>query len=189
MKAPPEGVDESALSATVAARWRIDVESISYEAVGGGSHHWLLRTAEAGYRFLTVDDLGTKPWLGASHDAAFSGLELAFGTARLLRASGLEFVVAPIPTSDGAMLVRLGERFSAALFPYVAGHAGTFGEPFSRRDHHDLCTLWARLHMATELVRDRAPRRSLAVPGRSALDDALGSDRGAPWSGGPYSER
>ncbi|TMG23480.1 MAG: hypothetical protein E6H97_11910 [Chloroflexi bacterium] len=41
VKAPPEGLDEAALSIAVADRWRIDVESMSYEAVGGGSHHWL----------------------------------------------------------------------------------------------------------------------------------------------------
>src|SRR5712691_916410 len=49
VKAPPEGFDETALTIAVADRWRVDVESISYEAVGGGSHHWLLRTANAGY--------------------------------------------------------------------------------------------------------------------------------------------
>ena len=189
VKSPPDGVDESALRATIATQWGIEVESVSYEAVGGGSHHWLVRTPDTGYRFLTVDDLSTKPWLGTGHDAAFSGLDLAYGTARLLRDSGLDFVVAPIPAADGAMLVRLDERFSAALFPYIAGRAGTFGEPFTRRDHHDLCVLWARLHMSTELVRDRAPQRSLDVPGRPALDEALGSDRGGPWTGGPYSER
>src|SRR5207247_5273704 len=120
VKAPPEGLDEAALSIAVADRWRIDVESMSYEAVGGGSHHWFLRSAGAGYRFLTVDDLGAKPWLGADHDSAFAGMEAAFGTARMLRASGLDFVVAPIPAADGAVVTRLDGRFSAALFPYVA---------------------------------------------------------------------
>src|SRR5712691_5416671 len=31
VKAPPQGLDEAALSLVVADRWRIDVESISYE--------------------------------------------------------------------------------------------------------------------------------------------------------------
>ena len=188
VKAPPEGFDEAALSIAVADRWRIDVESISYEAVGGGSHHWLLRTVEAGYRFLTVDDLTTKPWLGADHDSTFAGLEGAFRTARLLRASGLDFVVAPLPAADGAVATRLDGRFSAALFPYIAGRAGTFGEVFSRRDRQDLCALWAMLHQATPIVREVAPRRSLGVPGRSTLDDAL-TNLQRPWTGGPFSER
>jgi len=188
VKAPPEGFDEAALSVAVADRWRIDVESISYEAVGGGSHHWLLCTVDADYRFLTVDDLGTKPWLGADHDSTFLGLEAAFKTARLLRASGLDFVVAPIPAADGALVTRLDGRFSAALFPYVAGRAGTFGEEFSRRDRQDLLALWAKLHKATTLVREVARRRSLEVPGRSDLEDALANLQ-RPWTGGPYSER
>lgn len=188
MKAPPDGFDEAALSNAVADRWRIDVESISYEAVGGGSHHWLLRTADAGYRFLTVDDLGTKPWLGADHDSTYAGLEAAFRTALRLRVSGLDFVVAPIPAADGAVVMRLDGRFSATLFPYIAGRSGTFGEQFSRRDRQDLLALWAKLHLATPVVRDGAPRRSLEVPGRSDLEDAL-SDLDGTWNGGPHSER
>jgi spectinomycin phosphotransferase len=188
VKAPPEGFDEAALSVAVADRWRIDVESISYEAVGGGSHHWLLRTVDADYRFLTVDDLGTKPWLGADPDSTFAGLDAAFKTARLLRAAGLDFVVAPIPAADGAVATRLDRRFSASLFPYISGRAGTFGEEFSRRDRQDLLALWAKLHQATPLVREAARRRSLDVPGRSDLEDAL-TNLQRPWTGGPYSER
>ena len=164
------------------------MESISYEAAGGGSHHWLLRAVDAGYSFLTVDDLGTKPWLGADHDSTFAGLEAAFRTALRLRVSGLDFVVAPIPTADGAVVARLDGRFSAALFPYIAGRAGTFGDEFSRRDRQDLCGLWAKLHQATPVVRDGAPRRSLDVPGRSDLEVAL-RNLHRPWTGGPYSER
>lgn len=187
VKAPAAGLDETALSALVADRWRLEVESISYEPVGGGSHHWLLRAADAGYRFLTVDDLGTKPWLGADHDSVFAGLGVAFATARRLRDSGLDFVVAPIPAADGAMVTRVDERFSAAVFPYIEGRPGTFGEAFSRRDRRDLCDMWARLHLATTPVRDEAPRRSLDLPGRADLDGALEEIDGQ-WSGGPYSE-
>ncbi len=187
VKAPPQGFDEAALSSVVADRWRIDVESISYEAVGGGSHHWLLRTVDAGYRFLTVDDLGAKPWLGADRDSTLAGLEAAFKTARLLRASGLDFVVAPLPAADGSLVTRLDGTYGAALFPYIGGVAGTFGEEFSRRDRQDLLALWAKLHQATPVVREGAPRRSLEVPGRSDLGDALRNLQ-RPWTGGPYSE-
>ncbi len=187
VKAPPQGFDETALSLVVADRWHIDVESISYEAVGGGSHHWLLRTVDAGYRFLTVDDLGTKPWLGADRDSTFAGLEAAFKTTRLLRGSGLDFVVAPLPAADGSLVTRLDGRYGAALFPYIAGIAGTFGEKFSRRDRQDLLALWAKLHQATPVVREGAPRRSLDVPVRTDLEDALRNLHG-PWTGGPYSE-
>ena len=179
VKAPPEGLDEARLAAAVSAQWGFDVDSISYMAVGGGSHHWLLRTAEAGYRFLTADDLNTKPWLGDDPDSTFAGLGAAFRTARLLRDSGLDFVVAPIPAGSGDLLVRIDQRFSASVFPYIVGRTGTFGEAFGTRDRHDLLAMWARLHQATA----QAPHRSLDVPGRAALDD------GGAWSGGPYSER
>lgn len=183
MRSPPEGFDESALANAIVRHWKIDVDSLSYEAVGGGSHHWLLRSAESGYRFVTVDDLGTKPWLGSDDDTAFAGLGAAYATARRLHDSGLEFVVAPIATSSGSMTERLDEGFSVALFPYIAGRPGTFGEPFGARDTSELCRLWARLHQ----VRDSAPKRSLEVPGRSNLESALAS-LGQIWSGGPYSE-
>jgi len=188
VRAPPQDLDETALGFAVGERWRIDVESLSYEAVGGGSHHWLLRTADSGYRFLTVDDLGTKQWLGGDNDSAFAGLEAALRTASRLHTSGLDFVVAPIPAADGAVVMRFAGRYSAALFPYVAGRAGLFGEKFGQRDRQDLCTLWAQLHLATVVVRDGAPRRSLDVPGRADLHDALTKLDGA-WAGGPYSER
>lgn len=179
VKAPPEDLDEAGLAAAISAQWGFDVDSISYMAVGGGSHHWLLRTAEAGYRFLTVDDLNTKPWLGVDPDSTFAGLGAAFTTARLLRDSGLDFVVAPIPASGGDLVARVDQRFGASLFPYISGRAGTFGEPFGARDRNDLLAMWARLHQATA----DAPHRSLDVPGRTALED------GGTWSGGPYSER
>jgi spectinomycin phosphotransferase len=83
---------------------------------------------------------------------------------------------------------RLDRRFSASLFPYISGRAGTFGEEFSRRDRQDLLALWAKLHQATPLVREAARRRSLDVPGRSDLEDAL-TNLQRPWTGGPYSER
>src|SRR5207302_1270097 len=94
---------------------------------------------------------------------------------------------APTPDADGAVVTRIDARFSAALFPYVAGRTGIFGEEFGRRDRLDLCELWAKLHNATAVVRDMAPRRSLDVPGRADLDDAMtGVD--SPWNGGPHSE-
>jgi spectinomycin phosphotransferase len=187
VRARPEGVHEDVLAEVIADRWGIEVDSLSYEALGGGSHHWLLRSDSAGYRFLTVDDLGTKPWLGSDHEAVFAGLEAAYGTARRLRDSGLDFVVAPIRAADGSVVTRFDDRHSVALFPYIAGRAGTFGEAFSLRDRNDLGELWARLHLATAVVRDSAPHRSLEVPGRAKLEDALAKLDGQ-WSGGPYSE-
>src|SRR5207245_9253393 len=99
--APPEVLETSALIDLLADGWGFDAEAVQYSAVGGGSYHWVVEDLDGRRAFVTADDLDRKPWLGDARESVFNGLEGAFATAVALRAAGLDFVVAPIPTRRG----------------------------------------------------------------------------------------
>ena len=184
--APPEELETSALIAVLADDWGSDVEAVDYAAVGGGSYHWLVKDLEGTRSFVTADDLDQKPWLGKTRESAFDGLRRAFDTAVALRDSGVGFVVAPIPTSQGETVRRIGPRHTIALFPFVDGEPGTFGT-YETAERAALLAMLADLHEATPLAASVARRIDLALPGREKLEAALEAMNQA-WSGGPLSE-
>ena len=73
MNALPDGLETSSLIAPLAG-WSFGVETIRYEAVGFGSYHWVATDREGTRVFVTLDDLGRKPWLGDTPASAFVGL-------------------------------------------------------------------------------------------------------------------
>jgi spectinomycin phosphotransferase len=183
----PEEFETSALIGCLADGWGFDVATIDYAPVGFGSYHWVA-TDFAGTRgFVTVDDLEQKPWLGDTRETVFDGLTRAFGTAVALRDAGLGFVVAPILTSDGEALRRIGARHTVALFPFVEGRAGQFGEYGTAEERAAVVTMFAQLHQATSAVESIARRIDLQLPGRGYLASGL-QEVNQPWSGGPFSE-
>jgi len=171
----------------LAAGWGFDAETAEYVAVGGGSYHWVVTDRTGTRRFVTGDDLETKPWLGDTRDSVFDGLRRAFDTAGALRDAGLPFVVAPIPTNRGETVQRIASRYTVALFPFVAGRAGTYGE-YDAGTRAAVVSMLAELHRATPAVASVAHRIELGLPGRSRLEAALAA-LDEPWSGGPFSER
>jgi len=187
VKALPEGFDTRALIGSLADGWGFQVETIDYAPVGFGSYHWIATDARGTRRFVTVDDLERKPWLGDTRESAFDGLTRAFRTAAVLRDAGLTFVVAPILTSDGEPLRRLGERHTIALFPFVEGRAGRFGEYGIAEERTAVVTMFARLHRATSAVDSVARRIDLRLAGRGYLESGLRAVN-QTWSGGPFSE-
>jgi spectinomycin phosphotransferase len=187
MRALPAGLTERDL-VPAAAAWGLAVRRLRYVPEGGGSYHWAAETAAGGRYFLTADDLATKPWLGQEPEAAFRGLRAAFGTALgLHRRAGLPFVVPPLPTLDGETAVRIGPRYSLAVFPFVDGEPGHWGQALDRPGADRLAALLAELHLATQAVAAGAPRHDAGLPGRAVLAAALaGLDQ--PWHGGPFAE-
>jgi aminoglycoside phosphotransferase (APT) family kinase protein len=184
---PPAELETRALIRHLADGWGFDAETAEYAAVGGGSYHWVVTDRTGTRRFVTGDDLETKPWLGGTRDSVFDGLRRAFDTAAALRDAGLPFVVGPIPTSSGETVVRIGSRYTVALFPFVAGHAGTYGA-YDDATRAAVVSILAELHRATSAVATVARRIELDLPGRSRLEVALAA-LDEPWSGGPFSER
>jgi spectinomycin phosphotransferase len=184
--APPEEFETSRLIDVLADGWGFDVEAVHYAAVGGGGYHWVVEDVAGKRGFVTADDLNKKPWLGDTHESAFDGLGRAFATAVSLYDGGLDFVVAPILTTRGETVRRVGPRHTIALFPFVDGQAGTFGH-YETAERTALLTMLAELHQATPAVGSVASRVDLDLPGRCRLEAAL-RDLSQTWSGGPLSE-
>jgi spectinomycin phosphotransferase len=187
VKALPEEFDESALIYSLAAGWGFEVEVAEYADVGFGSYHWVVTAADGTRGFVTVDDLDRKPWLGVARESVFDGLRRAFDTAAALREGGLGFVVAPIVTSQGETVRRIGSRHTVALFPFVDGQAGRYGHYDTADERAAVIRMLAELHDATPAVGEAARSAGLDLPGRSDLDSAL-QDVNQSWSGGPFSE-
>ena len=186
MRARPEDVETSALLGVLADGWGFDVGSADYAPVGFGSYHWVVSDLEGTRAFVTVDDLDLKPWLGDTRESAFAGLRRAFDTAAALRDGGLGFVVAPIPTSRGEVVLRLGPRHTIALFPFVDGQAGRYGH-FDTAERSAVVTMLAELHPATPEVASVALSTGLDLPGRRHIEAGL-QELDQTWLGGPFSE-
>jgi spectinomycin phosphotransferase len=185
---PPAEIEQRDLARSLAALWGLEVVRLRYLPKGFGSYHWRAEAQDGRHSFLTVDDLETKPWLGAEADSTFHGLQAAYGTALALHAHGrLDFVVPPVPSIDGRVTVRLNPRHSLTVFEFVEGQPGQWGEPMSAGDRHRLVDTLATLHRSAPSMPSDAPRRELVLPGRADLEAAL-QDLGRPWEGGPLSE-
>jgi spectinomycin phosphotransferase len=181
------GVEQRELIVALADGWRIDAVTADYAAVGGGSYHWVVRAGEGKRCFVTVDDLDRKGWLGETRTAAFQRLRIAMDTALLLRSQGaLEFVVAPIPALDGETLRPLGSKYALAVFPFLSGRGGHFGDDLSGQERAELVDMLAALHRSTSAAVG-APWCQFRLPRRDALDAAL-SELDHPWPGGPFAE-
>lgn len=186
MRAKPPQVDEVELQTVISSEWNFEADSLSYAPVGAGSHHWVAADASGARRFVTVDDLDLKPWLGADADSAFAGLKNAYEIAATLRDHGLDFVLAPTPTIRGDALIRLNERFTVALLRFVDGWSRDFDDTLQGEERDGALEMWARLHGATELVRSRASERGFGVTARTDLEAAL-SETDRRWAVGPLS--
>lgn len=188
VKSPPDDFDDSRLLPSLAEGWGIESGSAEYLTVGFGGYHWLV-TDTAGQRlFVTVDDLRQKEWLGSTPEAALHGLRMAFDTALSLRVEGgLDFVIAPLPTMRGETVRRIGMHHTVAVFPFVTGRPGHFGDDSTAAERAEVAGMLAALHRPASA----APRSAMHWrPGIIARDDLEGAlaDVNRPWRGGPFSE-
>ena len=179
MRERPADVRDSDVAAALARHWALTVQDMSYLPVGFGGYHWLA-VDQAGSRwFVTVSDLAAS-WV--------PDLPAAMQTAAWLATeAGLEFVVAPVPTSAGQVVGTLDSPHALTLFPYLDAAPSRFEDPVDDGDRAAIIDMLAGLHTAIP--------RGIQVPGqplqllaaRQAIDQALAS-LGAPWNGGPYAE-
>ncbi len=189
MRTPPDGITDRSVVAELATGWGIAADAIEYLPVGFGSHHWRADGADGDRWFVTADDLDTKVWSAReSRAAAWDRLRASLGTARALHEGGLEFVVAPVPDRDGAVVRRVDDRFTMALYPHVAGQVHDWGGYSSLADRLAVLDRVMAVHDAREEVRDLAPIDDFALQERDELERAL-DDVTRPWDGGPYAER
>ena len=185
MREKPEGFDERDLVDALRDGWGLNAVELGYEPVGGGSYHWRVEDDAGRSHWVTVDDLDDKGFLGGTREVVLDGLRRAFDTACALRAAGLEFVVAPVPTHDGASLRRVGGRHAVTVFPFLTAASGDFGDHRTAAERAAVVDLLVRLHRQPP-ARARVARPE--VPDRAGLEQAL-AELDRPWSSGPYAER
>src|SRR5262249_57445214 len=97
---------------------------------------------------------------------------------------GLEFGVAPVPSSDGPALAPLGGEHAVTVFPYIDAAGEDLGERLPERERIALIDMLARLHNATPQAARTAPVRRLGLAARPALEAAL-RELSQPSNGGP----
>lgn len=188
VKALPDGLDERDIRLSLAEHWDFVADTVEYFPEGFGSYHWIAPDADGARRFVTVDDLDTKSWLGNTRDAAFEGLHTAFDVASTLRhRAKLSFVVAPLQTRDEQTLVRLDERHTISAYPIAPGASGDFGDRPTSHQRRRIIEMLVDLHRATPLVRSTASQCDLSIPGRDVLTDTI-SDLSRSWDSGPYAK-
>jgi spectinomycin phosphotransferase/16S rRNA (guanine(1405)-N(7))-methyltransferase len=187
MFSPPAGLTEESLTTALGRGWRVDTAALTYRPVGFGSHHWEVTTVQGGRWFATLDELELKRHRRDEPlDRAYGRLRASLGAAVALRDHGHAFVVAPVPTVDGAPLSRVGERFGLALYPHVAGESFAWGEFPSEEHRRGMLDMLVAVHTAPTGVRRHAPVDDLTVPHRDALDAGLRGDATPDY--GPYAD-
>ena len=137
---------EDVIRRAVIDGWGLDLHELRYFPEGGGAYHWVAGTADGPRWFVTVDDLDTKPWLGHDRDSVFDGLVVAYSTAIGLQLSGEAFVGAAETAISGAAARRIDDRHSLAIFKYIDGHPGRWGQQLSLAGLSQVVAMLAQLH-------------------------------------------
>ena len=189
MLAPPKGLTEEALAAALARGWGIEVAGLEYRALGFGSHHWEVVEAGGGRWFVTVDELARRRTVQSETNAQVQArLAASVGAARALKNSSTryEFIVAPIPSLDGAVLLSVGDGFCTSVYPLLEGESFTWG-PFRHDDQLGaVVSMLIDLHNAPLGRTLGAPQDDYRVQRRDELERALAEGADAP-DRGPYS--
>jgi spectinomycin phosphotransferase len=183
----PSDLADDVVSAVVQEAWQLRIRRIDYAPVGFGSYHWHAWADEDRW-FVTADDLVTGgSHLGTSPTERMRRLAAALCTARVLRADGLTFVVAPMPTVDGGILKMVEGRWAVTVYPFVAGSSPQWGAYSATADRRAVVELLATLHQTGGSARDHALQDDFAIPHRDHLSASL-ADLSAAWTAGPYAE-
>src|SRR5579862_896447 len=140
-------MNERDLAQALTHGWGLAGWTLKYAPVGAGSYHWTAAGHAPGERrFVTVDDLDDKGWLGRTRPAVLAGLRAAMDTAVALRQAGLGFVAAPEPALAGGTVRPLGVRYAVTVFPFLAGSPGDWDEPLTAPERGELVAMLAALH-------------------------------------------
>ncbi len=185
MQVRPEDLGDELVAAVLRDHWAIEVREIVYAPLGFGSHHWVVDAVDGRRWFVSVD-LVDAPEDDAS---ALVRLEAALQSAFTVREAGLAFVVAPVRSRDSSIVHRVGQRYAAAVYPFIDGDAALFRDldVGGSAIRSSVVDLLVALHGATQLVTGVAGRETFAIEHRGELEQAL-TELAQPWEGGPFAE-
>jgi spectinomycin phosphotransferase len=182
----PSDLPDSQVSELLRSAWSLTVDSIEYAPVGFGSHHWVVSVAGRRW-FVTVDSIAIGCEGGIGEHDTFGRLSAALSTARLLRDLGLTFVVAPVATTEGELVVPVDDRYVAALYPHVDGQTYGWGPFVDRVSRVAVLERLVSLHAAPAAARRHALFDDFGIRCRHRLDAAL-ADTSQRWHGGPFAD-
>ena len=160
----------------VREHWHPRARSARHLPLGSGAHHWEIANESGPRWFATVD----RPL----HVDTLGRLTRAYGTARRLAESGEDYVLAPEPTTTGALLVPAGHGRLLSLTPFIRGTSGP-GHYRDDDERTEVAALLGRLHSAP--VPHECGRWH---PEIRQLDDfvALLDSLDHAWRTGPFGE-
>jgi spectinomycin phosphotransferase len=174
---PPDEIDDRQLSRALEKHWGLTPARLGYLPVGFGDHHWELTDAAGRSWFVTVAGL-VGGWRGAGPAAGYVDLRAAMDTVIALAGAGLEFAVAPVPTTDGRALAALGAEHAITVFPYLDGACRDVAPEMPPQDRLAVIDMLARLHSAAPWPVPR--HRSVAL---TWLPDRFWKQRWRNWAG------
>ncbi|MEY2460138.1 MAG: spectinomycin phosphotransferase [Acidimicrobiaceae bacterium] len=189
MLSRPEGLEDADLLDALEASWALRSISVSYLAVGAGSHHWHVTDVDARSWFVTVDDLDVRrDDRDASRSDVFDRLAAALGTAHALRESGARFVAAPIASIGGEVVRVVDDRWAVAVYPLIDGESFRGGQPMPMSDRLEIVDLVSRLHTMSRPASARPRDDEYRLQSRRDLEEAV-RDLAGYRDSGPYSTR
>jgi spectinomycin phosphotransferase len=169
LEPPPEVADADLLD-EVRRSWDPTVDRVTYAAVGFGAHHWTAYAGDERRLFVTYDPT-------AAHTRTLDDLEAAYDGAVALGDNGLEFVLAPLPTSTGRTVAPFADG-GLSCTPWRDGRSD---EPL------DLEWTGAALHRLHTTEPPPALPQWRPVVGPD-LAEALTELTGRAWGPGPYAD-
>ncbi len=159
MREPPTDLPDETLCACLRARYGLIVDELAFLPIGHDSSAWVYhaRTAGDGEYFIKVRTQVTN--------------EPGLLVPRYLRDHGITRVVAPLPTTMGALWTTAGD-YALILYPFVNGTTG-MERGMSERQWIDYGAILAQIHANTPAADlARMMRRETFTPvGARAIDD------------------
>ncbi len=176
MREPPTELTDDAVLDAVRLAWEPGATGVQHLALGFGAHHWRVDVGGRARLFVTYDRFEKRHSL--------TSLTAAYAAAMGLAEAGLEFVIAPLPTRSGDVLVPVaGGALSCTPWTEgeVVGEGAVSDDETAAANIADL----GRLH-----ATDPPPgMRSWAPVVEPDVADRLAGLVATSWTAGPYGER
>jgi aminoglycoside phosphotransferase (APT) family kinase protein len=182
--AVPDDLNQAQLAEALLCGWGIQVATMTYLAVGWGSHHFDVTAGDRSRWFVTVDELERKR--SGEHESladGFARLSASLRSAAALRAAGRVFVVAPVPAAGDEPAARFGGHFAVAVYPFLAGEGFGWGR-WTAALRAGMLAMIAEVHLAPAAARVAARPDEFQVPFLALLEEVM--DGRDPGDQGPY---